>query len=34
MKMHFGDIYKGEWKKGLRHGKGKLIEVNGSYFDG
>jgi len=29
-----GDIYEGDWKNGLEHGKGKIIYQNGDSYDG
>lgn len=34
MAYHNGDIYEGFWKKGLRHGSGRLITVQGDIYDG
>jgi hypothetical protein len=31
---HRGDFYVGEFKKGRRHGKGKLLKANGYCYDG
>ncbi|KAL4461520.1 hypothetical protein ABPG74_016144, partial [Tetrahymena malaccensis] len=29
-----GDVYQGQWKNGLRHGRGKLLYKNGSVYEG
>ena len=29
-----GDVYTGEYVKGIRHGKGKFVYANGNYYDG
>lgn len=34
VKWESGDYYKGEFKKGKRHGKGKRVNIDGSVFIG
>lgn len=32
--LNSGNIYYGEWKKGLRHGKGVEHNIDGTFFEG
>ena len=29
-----GSVYQGQWKGGMRHGKGKMTWTDGAYYEG
>jgi hypothetical protein len=34
MKINKEEVYTGQWQKGMKHGYGKLTEVNGTVYEG